>query len=921
MRTAAAASNGALATAGRSLSAFGKTALVAGGALTAAFGLAISKAAEFEKKMDYFGAVSNATAAQMNQVRDAALELGRTSQYSASQIADAFVEMGKAGVTADQITGGLARAMVNLASAADIDLAQATNIVTSQLQAYSLTAADAAHVTDVLAGAANASIVDVEDLGVSLKYVGGVAHALGISFDSTVDALSLLGKAGIKGSTAGTSLRQIMVSLAGGTKAAKKELTELGIITEDGTNKFFNADGSARSLAEVFQILQDHTRGLSQEQQLMAFRTIFNNRALAAAEILTKAGAAGFAEMNAEISKTTAADVAAQRMDNLAGDIKKLKGNIDTLLIQAGTPFQAFLRQTVQQITRLVQAFASLSPETQMWIFRIVSVTGALLTLIGVLSVFGGAILKIASGIRIMAGAVTLLTTVMRSLTVATIQQTAAALSNPYVLLAMAIVALIAGLVVLYYKSEAFHNFINAIGRGIATGFMAVVDFFKRLPGYFVEAWNAISSGFKAGVDWIVGAWDTAVNAVEGAISAVVSGVVTAYNSVINFFKALPGWVANAVTSAWTSFVEFLVKLPYYVGFVLGFIIGRIIRFVADASSAFWNWAVSTTTAIVDWFSKLPERLSTFFSELWTDIVNFTTTTFDAFNTWVVNTYNNIVDWFSRLPGRIEQFFIDLYNNSITFWTNFYNSSVEWVSNTYNSIIDWFQRLPGRVVQFFVDMYNGTVILGKQLLHWALNLGSDIYNGIVDWLSKLPEKIGQIVDNAIGALKDAVSGAISAAEDFGRGLWDGFKRGMGIHSPSYIERAMWRVTDVTGTESKRLGQQVRTMQGLAGTIAEDNPARAAAYANTTRIAALTQGLRSQAAALQNAANSLFPMNGQYSLTASYAGASSASGPSATGLESAGSERPIIVNNYNPIAERGSDSASRNLRTLSDMGAF
>src|SRR5690242_9485633 len=191
IRRASAASSGTMAAAGSRLTAFGKASMVAGVGLVAAFGVAINAAADFEKKMDYFGAVNNATAKEMEVVRQKALELGRTSMYSAGQIADAFVEMGKAGVSVTDITGGLADAIVNMATAADINLTEATNIVTSQIQAYSMAASDAAHVTNVMAGAANASIIDVTDLGVSLKYVGGVAHGLGISFDSTVDAISL----------------------------------------------------------------------------------------------------------------------------------------------------------------------------------------------------------------------------------------------------------------------------------------------------------------------------------------------------------------------------------------------------------------------------------------------------------------------------------------------------------------------------------------------------------------------------------------------------------------------------------------------------------------------------------------------------------------------------------------------------------
>lgn len=921
VRTATAAQTGALNTAGTKMSAFGKTMLVAGAALSAAFGLAISKAADFEKKMDFFGAVTNATGQEMAKVRDVALELGRSSQFSASQIADAFVEMGKAGVTAEQITGGMARAMVNLASAADIDLATATNIVTSQIQAYSLTAQDAAHVTDVLAGAANASIVDVQDLGVSLKYVGGVANALGISFDSTVDALSLLGKAGIKGSTAGTSLRQIMVSLAGGTKKAKVVLEELGIITADGANKFFDSSGKAKSLAEVFQILQDHTKGLTQEQQLMAFRTIFNNRALAAAEILTKAGAAGFAEMNAEISKTTAADVAAKRMDNLSGDIQKLKGNIDTLLIQAGTPFQEFLRSVVQSVTRVVQAFGELSPETQTLILRLVGITGAVLTFIGIAASLAGMILKIAAGARIMAAAWSLLTGVTRILTVATIQQTAAALMNPYVLLAMAVVALIAGLIILYQKSDKFREIMDAIGRGIKVGFMATVEWFKGLPKFFGDLWTSIVGWFNQGVEWAKDAWDSIVNFFVTAPGKI-WGVITELGSAIwQFMSSIPGAVTGFLSDAWNGFVDFLNNIPYYVGFAIGFVLGTLVRFVLDTLRLFWDMGTAVIDAIIWTFTKLPVIVGEWCSKTWESIVKFTVDTWNAFYKWGSDVISAVVEWFILLPVRVVEFFTQLWNDSVEFFGNFINSATAWCVDTYNAIIEWFGKLPERVINFFEQLNLKMIQKGQQILSWAVNLGKDVFNGIIDWFKKLPERCTAIIGDVIDVFNDMVAKALNAAKDFAKGLWDGFKEGLGIHSPSYIERAMWAITDVTDAETKRLGHQVRTMQALAGQMDERNPARAASEMNTARMISLTQGLKSQHDALRNAANSLYPMDGQYSLAASYAGASRDGGKSLDGSERAQEQRAIIVNNFNPIAERGSDSASKQLRTLSDMGAF
>jgi TP901 family phage tail tape measure protein len=920
VRSASAASSGTMAAAGTRLSAFGKASMVAGVGLVAAFGVAINAAAQFEKKMDYFGAVNNATAKEMEAVRAKALQLGRDSQYSAGQIADAFVEMGKAGVSVKDITGGLADAIVNMAAAADIKLDQATNIVTSTIQTYGLAARDAAHVTDIFAGAANASIVDVEDLGVSLKYVGGVAHALGISFDSTTTALSLLGKAGIKGSTAGTSLRQIMVSLAGGTDKAKGQLEDLGIITKNGTNLFFDAHGKAKSLAEVFQILQDHTAGLSQKEQLMAFRTIFNNRALAAAEILTKAGAKGFAGMNAEMSKTTAAEVASKRMDNLSGDMKKLKSSIDTVMIQAGTPFQNMLRGIVQAITGVVNAFGRLPSGVATGILAFVGILGVILTLMGAFIMIGGTILKFASTAKTLWAALKIVGIALRAATVAVWEMTVALLANPITWVVIAIVALAAGFYLLYTRSETFRNAINAIGRAIKTGFMAVVNWFKGLPKWFADRWQDISNAFKTGVDWVKKNWDILLAILTGPFGLIILVWRRFGDNIVNFFKAIPGQIASFASSAWSAITGFFGKLPYYIGFIIGFLIGTFVAGLIQIGTTIASWSVATYNAVVGFFTRLPGVLATFFTNLYNGFIAFTVSFYNGAVNWATTTYNSIVTWFQKLPGRIAAFFVSLWHNAQSTWTSFKSGAINFAVSTYNGLVTWFQKLPGRIAGFFTSMYNGAVSRLSNMASAAGRWGSQIYNGIANFVRKIPGAVSGALSNAINAFLGVISSAYNAAKSFGKGLWDGFKKGIGINSPSYIEKAMWAITDVTQTETRRLGGHVRLMQQLAGKINQTNPAKAAAYHNTATLTGLTQSMAKQAAILRAAGSAMYTGTGTVGSLA-IAAASGASSTSGTAQGSSLVTKNINVTVHNPIAERASDTTARKLRQLSDMGAL
>jgi hypothetical protein len=130
---------------------------------------------------------------------------------------------------------------------------------------------------------------------------------------------------------------------------------------------------------------------------------------------------------------------------------------------------------------------------------------------------------------------------------------------------------------------------------------------------------------------------------------------------------------------------------------------------------------------------------------------------------------------------------------------------------------------------------------------------------------------------------------------------------------------MWAITDVTDTETKRLGNHVRQMKQMAGTIAEVNPAKAAVGLNTSTLTAMTRSMANQAAVLTAASNTIFPTS------ASLIGSTSMKGsPSSTSATAQGSSlvtKNINVTVNNPVAERASDTTARKLRQLSDMGAL
>lgn len=314
----------------------------------------VSKAAEFEQKMSNIKAVTGESSETMKKFNDAAIKAGAETAYSASEAADAIGELSKAGVsTKDILNGGLTGAL-NLATAGELDLKSAAEIASTALNAFkndNLTVVDAAN---QLAGAANASATDVGELKFGLSMVSAVASGVGLSFNDTTDALAVFAQNGLKGSDAGTSLKTMLQNLQPQTDKAQAKMEELGLMTEEGANQFFDANGKIKSFADISQLLKDKLSGLTQQQQQQALKTMFGTDAVRAATIAMNEGADGANSMQEAISKVTAAEVAKEKLNNLKGAIEGLSGSFETLQIKVGIAVLPLLTTLVQAVDKFV---------------------------------------------------------------------------------------------------------------------------------------------------------------------------------------------------------------------------------------------------------------------------------------------------------------------------------------------------------------------------------------------------------------------------------------------------------------------------------------------------------------------------------------------------------------------------------------
>jgi TP901 family phage tail tape measure protein len=781
----------ALRSAGGGMINFGQMAL-------GAFGSIIGTAAKFEKEMDFVQAVTNASVEEMKALEQTALDLAQKSVYGPVALSEAFVELVKAGATAEQIIGGVGEAAVNLATAADVEIPFAGENLLNILNTFTLGAEDATRVADLLAGAANASSVSLSDIVTTMRYAGPVANAMGISIEEVNTALSVLGRVGIKGSTAGTSLRFMMTRLVPDTDKAITAIKDLGLtIGDDGLVKeFTGAGGKLLDMADIMQVLQDATAGLSDQAKIAAINDIFGVRAMPSVLALMEAGKEGFLELEGAIQTTTAADVAAKRMDNLDGAIKQLKATLEAAWVEGGNPFLDGLKEFVQALTGVIKFLNKLPAPIKTFIIGAVAA-------IGILSLFAGAFLltvgNIVRMVRVMkelGTAFRLFSGAARLATAANTAMSASFLLNPFTLLAAAIIAIIAGLVLLYFHFKPFRDFIDGLWQDIQKVWDKVLEFFRGLPEQIdkaldyaeeiVKQWSANVQNFFSDLWTTISGFFSRVGNEVGKVGGIFG---SAWNSVA-------GVVGGALSAAMGAVIRFVTNFPARMGEAIGFVIGRVILWGVQLHTLFIEILGKVIELVLGWAAQLLGLITGLFQQL----------------------IATVTSWLTQLPGL----FIDAFTAALGFlWgvvPQFISAAWDIGSGIIGAISGFVGDLPGKMMGWARSAWSALSGFVPSFAGTAREIGGKIVGGIVDLVTGLPGTIGGILGKVISAFTGLIGKAFDAAKNFAGGLWRGFKSGLGINSPSFIEEALFAIDAQAEATTNNLRRAVTSMQNAASSI-------------------------------------------------------------------------------------------------------
>ncbi|MFI7096837.1 phage tail tape measure protein [Streptomyces lydicus] len=296
-------------------------ALLSGGALVMGLGEMVKQGNEYQQHMNAFGAVTGATQMQMKRAAATANQLGNDLTLpgaTASDAADAMVELAKAGFRTDQAISATG-ASLRLASAAQVSAADSAKYLGDIMDQFGLGADQASRAADTLASTANAASGDIKDIYYAMKYAGPVAHGLGVNIQETAAAVGMLGKAGILGSQAGTTLRGMMANLASPTPQMIEGLKAMNI-------QAWDAQGNFKGLRYVIDGLSKAQHNMTQQDFAAAVKKSMGKPAMSGAIQMAHQGVETFDMLLAAVQQTgSAADIAAAKGKGLAGAMLGLK--------------------------------------------------------------------------------------------------------------------------------------------------------------------------------------------------------------------------------------------------------------------------------------------------------------------------------------------------------------------------------------------------------------------------------------------------------------------------------------------------------------------------------------------------------------------------------------------------------------------
>jgi TP901 family phage tail tape measure protein len=826
-----------LTTVGNQIAGVGK-AMTAG--LTVPIGTAAASAvkfgADFDKSMSNVAAVSGATTEEFGKMREAAISWGEKTVYTATEASDALYYMGLAGWGTNESIAGLGP-VLNLAAAGDLELGRTSDIVTDAMTSMKLAAGElnkdgienTIHFTNSLAAAMSNSNTDVDQMGEAFKYVAPLAGALGYDINDLSLALGLMANVGVKGSQAGTGLRQALKNLIAPTDKAQAYMDKFGVSLYDDTGKakdmrtfmeelrgtfgdlsvdIYDSNGELKSAEQIMEEY-GHSLPTTQQEKLNAIVEIFGTRALPGILGIIEQGDDKFTDLADAIDGSDAAFVkyngdimpmkealekfgdsvydttkgfeilgasegmAQIQMDNLQGDWIRFTSALGTSKIMISDLVKDSLRGFVQKLTELVQWFNSLDDAQKKHILKIAAIIAAIGPL---LLVFGKTVAGIGSmitGFQKMSQAFNLIQT-------------------GFVMFGTKLKNVGEAFKLAKAGFTGFASQTSMLGTalaGVTAPMIAIVVVIAVLVAMFVHLWKT-NEDFR---NKITGIWDGIVSKFKEAgqkITDAINSLGFDFSDLGEVMYAAWDWICNVLAPILSEMfatigrllggvVDIIVGVVQVIcGIIKGFKDGDWSLFIEGLKSiwdGFWAIASAPFVAVYNILTEYLAKLGLTWSDVWNGIKDFFFGIWEAIKTFISNVLNGIKNFFVGIINGIYNAWVSVWTAVSTFINTILTNIQTFFTNVWNAIKNFvcntWDSIKTKILTTFENIKNFI----QTTLQTIQTIKQTIWTAIKNFIANTWDAIKTKISTTFEAIKTFITTTLQAIQTTIHNIWNAIK--------------------------------------------------------------------------------------------------------------------------------------------------
>lgn len=756
----------------------------------------------FETSMSKVQALSGATKEEFNSLSETARYWGQTTQFSASECADALGYMALAGWNSAQMTDALP-SVLNLSAAGAMDLAQASDMVTDVLSAYGMTAKDAGLFSDQLAYAQANTNTSAQQLGGAFQNCAVMAHSFGQDARTTTAMLGMLANEQLKGNMAGTAMSAVFRDMSAKMKDGAISIGQTKVAVTD-------ANGNFRNMIDILKDIEGATDGMSDSQKTAALATTFTADSTKAMNILLNEGSKKTEDFARALDGCagTAEEMAKVMNDNLEGDLKSMNSAIEDVQISIEEALAPALRGCVQMFTGIVIAIGNfiksmMDGSSQLTIFS--DIWNGLWTVVQTIwSTIGQPVFDMIKDVL--------------AEFVENIKEHLPEIQETWEKVCAVISEVWEGVLKPVFDAlkVVVEESMNAFRTAFSIALDAVTMFSENLSSFFN---NVILPAVKNLVDIVTsllqgdwsGAWDSAKNLVKDFVTGVGQWLNECVSNIGQFIGDAVGKLGQFVSDSVGKAIEFAQQFPENIK-------TGMVNFLTSIKSSIDEGVKNFTDGARNMIDGFVQGIGEGIGTAVNAVLDFGNQCLDAFkglfgihspSTVMAEQGQFITEGLAQglqdMPSAIMGIFGDVLSNATSWASDMIGKGLEAGKGFFKNVKDNISQVPVNVKEHFSNIISNTTT-------WAGNFANKAKESATNFFKNVKDNVSKVPSNVQGYFTSAVSNATSWSSNFANKAMTA-----GRNFLSFIKNEMG---SLGGTVANLTGQATSSANSWAGTFAQ-----------------------------------------------------------------------------------------------------